>query len=745
MKKVLYLLLLTHSLFGATFTIAPGVHHFGAGTGTVANTIVVNLTGGPPTQERAFVYFTMQGQLNIALPPGVTGTCSGGPCHVFTGDKQYGSGVIVRAGSVQYPTGSTGNNSFSVDPIFSTSTAGTSPSMIFDSDPLFTGGVDNIELGTRFTSDVNGYVFGIRYIRPLSDATQSHTVSLWDSNGNQIATATTSNDTPASGWNTVMFSAPVAITANTVYTASYHVFNAPFWYNLGLVQNRDYGTGHLRAVASYVESNGSCDRTDSWPIDAQSRPAAGEIGCVDLAPNGSIVSISNADATTSSFASEGCQCMIGGVGPGPYLFQNNYLSAVGLPWHHDESGGEWMMRGDYSYIRNTFHAPFSRLYGHPTSDGMRYSHRQLLEWKSGHRIYLNGNIFDGSWAEDNPASVTVVMSSLSGGGISDVNLENNTFRHVPGVIVVPNVIDGVYSQTKPAARFRFANNLIWDVNVNGPHHSGTYNSYYTPLGGFPDATGWIFQGPEGGEDVIIDHNTVAKNQGRVPALFFLNDTKVEGMQVTNNIFYFNSAYQGLGMDGSMTYPVCDNHQTGSTLASCMLPGLVWHHNLLLGDSDQATVQSWWRGFNNYVPTDPTNLSATGWFQYNAGDGSGNFRLRSNSAYVSGGSARASDGKDVGANIDALEAAEGKVTLTGVPAGSISTTAANIVFVAPDTQTCPVDYSSTDATLINNFTRVADAGTTRTRNVVLTGLTAGTTYYYRVNCAVEQPTGQFRTH
>ena len=403
MKQLTSLFLLTNSLFAATFTIAPGVHHFGSGTGTIANTITVTLTGAPPSQERAFVYFTMQGQLNIALPPGVTGTCTGGPCHIFTGDKQLGGGVIVRSNNVQFPNGSTGNNSFSVDPIFSTSTAGSNPSMIFDSNPYNSGGSDNIELGTRFTSDVAGYVLGIRYLKPLSDATTSHTVSLWDSNGNQLATAASSNDTPNSGWNTVMFPAPVAISAKTIYTASYHVFNAPFWYNLGFIQNRDYGAGPLHAIASYVESNGSCDRTDSWPLDAQSRPAAGEFGCVDLSPSGSIIGVSNADATDSSFASEGCQCMIGGVGPGPYLFQDNYLSAVGLPWHHDESGGEWMMRGDYSYIRNTFHAPFSRLYGHPTSDGMRYSHRQLLEWKSGHRIHLNGNIFDGSWAEDNPA------------------------------------------------------------------------------------------------------------------------------------------------------------------------------------------------------------------------------------------------------------------------------------------------------------------------------------------------------
>jgi hypothetical protein len=104
--------------------------------------------------------------------------------------------------------------------------------------------------------------------------------------------------------------------------------------------------------------------------------------------------------------------------------------------------------------------------------------------------------------------------------------------------------------------------------------------------------------------------------------------------------------------------------------------------------------------------------------------------------------RTRDGKDVGADIDTLEAAQGKVTLNE-PAG-VTADSADIKFTAPDGQGCPVDYSSKDPSLVEDFKRVPDAGKERTRAVHLSGLAGGTVYHYRVNCMVEQPTGEFRT-
>ncbi|KAF3884583.1 MULTISPECIES: DUF4082 domain-containing protein [Nostocales] len=77
-----------------------------------------------------------------------------------------------------------------------------------------------IEIGVKFRSDFNGYITGIRFYKG-SGNTGTHVGTLWSSTGQQLARATFSNET-SSGWQQVNFSTPVAITANTVYVASYH-------------------------------------------------------------------------------------------------------------------------------------------------------------------------------------------------------------------------------------------------------------------------------------------------------------------------------------------------------------------------------------------------------------------------------------------------------------------------------------------------------------------------------------------
>ena len=77
-----------------------------------------------------------------------------------------------------------------------------------------------VELGVSFTSDVNGYVTGIRFYKGANN-TGTHVGNLWTSTGTLLASATFINET-ASGWQQVNFSNPVPISANTTYVASYH-------------------------------------------------------------------------------------------------------------------------------------------------------------------------------------------------------------------------------------------------------------------------------------------------------------------------------------------------------------------------------------------------------------------------------------------------------------------------------------------------------------------------------------------
>jgi hypothetical protein len=79
---------------------------------------------------------------------------------------------------------------------------------------------DPIELGVKFRANVDGLITGIRFYKSVTN-TGTYVGSLWSSDGHLLATADFANET-ASGWQQVDFVNPVAITANTVYVASYH-------------------------------------------------------------------------------------------------------------------------------------------------------------------------------------------------------------------------------------------------------------------------------------------------------------------------------------------------------------------------------------------------------------------------------------------------------------------------------------------------------------------------------------------
>jgi hypothetical protein len=463
------------------------------------------------------------------------------------------------------------------------------------------------------------------------------------------------------------------------------------------------------------------------------------IACVDVSAAGTIVGVAGADATTSGFFPEGCQCMQGGVGPGPWSAVNNYVEGSGNMWHHDDSGGSWMNPGDYTYYRNTFTNPLWTMWGNntsnPASDWNRYLTRQVNEWKGGQRIQLYGNIYSGSYNDVSPSALTIAFSNVDATGLADIDFQYNTVQHVAGGMLI-----GSYPNSPPTYRYRFANNLFWDLNGNSYHTICVQGNCSF------SGQGWLFEGPEETEDLIVDHNTTVGNVGSVPVMFGLAAGYSEGVQVTNNLFYIAPGYQGVQRDGTGTYDGCPS-VVGKGLMDCMFrPSYVFNNNVLIGNgATQGDIQGWYSGLTNIVPTN-MSLSSLGWFNCPGPlctSGSPDFHLKAN--YCSGCGSAATDLSDVGANVDKLLAAQGNVLLRGVPAASITSSTATVAFIAPDSAGCSVDYSSTDGSLLNNYTRVSDPGGNRVRSVTLTGLSSGTTYHYRVNCAVQQPTGEFRTN
>ena len=120
------------------------------------------------------------------------------------------------------------------------------------STPIVTdqGPDSSVELGVKFRSDVAGTITGIRFYK-ASTNTGAHVGNLWSSTGTKLASATFSGET-ASGWQQVNFASPVAITANTVYVASYHANAGHYSIDSGYFTSTGHDNPPLHALANGV-------------------------------------------------------------------------------------------------------------------------------------------------------------------------------------------------------------------------------------------------------------------------------------------------------------------------------------------------------------------------------------------------------------------------------------------------------------------------------------------------------------
>jgi len=127
-----------------------------------------------------------------------------------------------------------------------------------------TSDTSSVELGVKFRSDVAGNVTGVRFYKGTG-TTGTHTGTLWSSNGTKLATATFTSET-ASGWQQVLFSTPVAITANTVYVVSYHANVGRYAYTHNTFANAGVDNGPLHALKTGVSGGNGVYRYGSGVV-----------------------------------------------------------------------------------------------------------------------------------------------------------------------------------------------------------------------------------------------------------------------------------------------------------------------------------------------------------------------------------------------------------------------------------------------------------------------------------------------
>jgi hypothetical protein len=305
------------------------------------------------------------------------------------------------------------------------------------------------------------------------------------------------------------------------------------------------------------------------------------------------------------------QAVAGWNGPGPFKLVNNYLEGAGenVLFGGADPSINGLIPSDIEFRRNLVVKPLSWRIGDAAFAGIAWSVKNLFELKNAHRVLIDGNIFENSWLHAQ-TGYAIVLKSVNQDGhapwssTEDVEFSNNIVRHCGGAINIQGrAADQPGGQTK---RIRIRNNLFDDVS----------QVQWQGDGAFLKITETV--------DVTVDHNTVLQTGNAVTAY----GAPTGGFIFTNNITMHNS----FGVKG-------DGTGIGSQTLSTYFPSFSFQRNILIGGSGTNYPG------NNFFPGSASEIG----FEDRTG---GNYRLRTASSYKWGGT----DGLDIGANIDAIDAA-----------------------------------------------------------------------------------------
>jgi hypothetical protein len=110
------------------------------------------------------------------------------------------------------------------------------------------GDANGIEVGVKFRTDNDGVITGLRFYKTGTN-TGTHVGHLWTSSGTLLGTVTFTGES-GSGWQQVQFPTPIAVTANTVYVASYFAPNGHYSADVGYFIDAGYDDPPLHALAN---------------------------------------------------------------------------------------------------------------------------------------------------------------------------------------------------------------------------------------------------------------------------------------------------------------------------------------------------------------------------------------------------------------------------------------------------------------------------------------------------------------
>jgi hypothetical protein len=422
---------------------------------------------------------------------------------------------------------------------------------------------------------------------------------------------------------------------------------------LGLEITRVPGTGRVTDLVA-VRFKGNADHIvvdRSWVHGTEQDETEGGLSLRGMTYAGVIDSFfTDFHCTAISGSCTDAKSIGGGNGThpgGPYKIVNNYLEASGENVLFG-GGPATTTPADIEIRRNHFFKPMIWKQGEPGyvggASGNPFIVKNHFELKNAQRVLFEGNVLENSWGGFTQTGFSILLTpknqhSQSGTNVcpicqvTDVTIRHNTISHVGSGFQISNAIsgDGINGGVVLAGeRYSIHDVIVDDINATRYKGGGTLvnmanswkanvlnNVTINHITGFPDPNG---------------HLLVLGNDMSNPSMW--------GFNFTNNVVVAGG------------YPVWANGGGSTDCAFSDVPVIslakcfntyTFSDNAIVASPAAFPASKWPPG--NYFPIDP---GAVEFVNYNQGNG-GDYHLLSSSPYENKGT----DGKDLGADIDAL--------------------------------------------------------------------------------------------
>jgi PKD repeat protein len=278
------------------------------------------------------------------------------------------------------------------------------------------------------------------------------------------------------------------------------------------------------------------------------------------------------------------------------------------------AGGENVYRDTNSTSTTFTYTGSSETSGTPRASGTLWNVKNTIELKNAQRVTIQGNVIENIWRASQNGYALVLTPRNQGNTapwtvVQDVMIRSNVVRHANGGL---NILGRDYSASTGSQltrRISIVNNVFHDIS--GSQWGG--GAHFLMITGGPS-------------NVTVDHNTVFHTSNIV----LIDGAQSQGFVFTNNLMKHNT----YGIFGS-------GSGIGNATLASYFPSAVVRRNVLAG------------GSSSMYPTDNFFPSVTTFYAQFVDYSSGNYALVSGSPYI----ARGTDGKNLGADLTALQSAQ----------------------------------------------------------------------------------------